>query len=114
MPKEAAFEASCTCVMRVYVRDRSFSSILLVLAFVARLATLNERFVLPDRWTTSHTMLLLACTRVTADQKHVTFVTNANRFRRTRQGCGVVATGMTKDFAAVSTMVLQQTQINSN
>lgn len=56
-------------------------------------------------------MLLLACIRVTADQKHVTFVTNANRFRRTRQGCGVVATGMTKDFAAVSTMVLQQTQL---
>lgn len=56
-------------------------------------------------------MLLLACTRVTADQKHVTFVTNANRFRRTLQSCGVVATGMAKDFAAVSTMVLQQTQL---
>ena len=54
-------------------------------------------------------LLLLTRARVPAHQEHVALVANANGFRGVRQGCGVVATSVAKDFAAVSTVVLQQT-----
>lgn len=48
--------------------------------------------------------------RVTTNQKHVTFVTNAHRLRWVRQGCGIVAAGVAENVPAIATMVLQQKQ----
>lgn len=44
--------------------------------------------------------------RITTNQKHITFVANAYRFRWVRQDCSIVAAGVTENVPAIATMVL--------
>lgn len=53
---------------------------------------------------------LLTRHRVTANQEHVALVADTHRLHRVRQGCGIVAAGVTENVAAIATVVLQQKQ----
>lgn len=87
----------CVCVCRL----RSFSSNIFVhSACVASLNSIERQH---------DVTIVLTRARVPANQEHVALVADANGFRGVRQCCGVVATSVAKDFAAVSTVVLQQT-----
>lgn len=105
---ETSYMCTCVCVCmcvckKVYVQDRSFLPL-----FARSRSRVNRPRRAYGRWTTGRGTLALACTRVTADQEHVTLVAHAYRFRWIRQGCGVVAASVAEDLAAVSTVVLEQ------
>lgn len=46
--------------------------------------------------------------RISADEEHITFVTNANRFRWSRQSCSIITASVTENLATISTVMLKQ------